>query len=78
MKIGVKVAKEHILLRKFADRVRLKRCELKLSQEKLAELVNCHPNSIGRIERAQADPSLKMILKIALALNVSPKDIMPD
>ncbi len=61
----------------FAKKVRLKRHELNISQEKMAEILNCHVNTLGRLERAQATPSFFMILKICKALNISPRDLMP-
>lgn len=63
---------------KLAVKIRMRRAELDISQERLAELAGCHPNHIGRTERVQADPSFSMILKIARALGLSPKDLMPD
>lgn len=62
----------------FASKIRIKRHELNLTQEQMAELVDCHVNAIGRLERGQAIPSYLMILKISKALRISPKDLMPD
>ena len=64
-------------IRKFSVQVRLRRIELQLTQEKLAELMDCHVNHIGRIERAQADPSLSMIFRLAKSLKITPKDLIP-
>lgn len=64
-------------LRMFSKLLRLKRHEKELSQEELAELVGCHPNAIGRLERGEATPSFRMIISIANALKISPKDLMP-
>lgn len=63
-------------IKKFSTKVRLRRLELRMSQEELAERVDCHVNHIGRIERAQADPSLSMMTKIARALGVPLKDLI--
>ena len=68
---------ETVYIKKFAAKVRRKREELGLTQEELAEKVNCHVNHIGRIERGQVDPSLSMLLRIATALEVSVKDLVP-
>lgn len=57
--------------------IKIKRYELNFTQENLAEKVGCHPNAIGRIERGQSIPKYTMILKIANALKISPKDLMP-
>jgi DNA-binding XRE family transcriptional regulator len=43
----------------------------------LAELIDCSLNAIGNIERGTANPTLVMVYKIAKALNVSAKDIIP-
>lgn len=64
-------------LKYFSKVIRLKRHELNISQEQMAELVDCHVNAIGRLERSEAVPSFFMILKIAKALGISPKDLMP-
>jgi transcriptional regulator with XRE-family HTH domain len=65
-------------LKIFSRILRLRRYEMLLTQEGLSEKVGCHPNAIGRIERAQAFPSFKMIINLAKALKISPKDLMPS
>ncbi len=62
----------------LANRIRSIRQQYEISQERLAELSDYHQNHIGRIERAQADPSFTMICRIARALKKSPKDFMPE
>jgi transcriptional regulator with XRE-family HTH domain len=62
----------------FASKMRSQRYALKLSQARLSELVGCHINAIGRIERAQADPTFIMVIRIAKALNISVRELMPD
>lgn len=62
----------------FAKVLRLRRFKCCLSQEKLAELADVHPNAIGRLERQKAVPSFYTIIKLARALKMSPKDFMPD
>lgn len=44
----------------------------KLSQAQLAEAVGCNQATIAKIERGEANPTLRMIEDIAAALNVSP------
>ena len=41
----------------------------------MAELVDCDLSYIGKIERSEKYPNLKMIFKIAEALDVSAKDL---
>lgn len=47
----------------------------KISQEKLAELADIHTSYIGQIERGFRYPSLKVLFKIADALNVKLADL---
>jgi transcriptional regulator with XRE-family HTH domain len=62
----------------FPKNVRKRRHELEMTQEELAEKADFHVNYIGGIERAQRNPSLESIVYLAKALNVSPKDLIPD
>lgn len=48
-----------------------------ITQMKLAELTECSLQAIGNIERGQANPSLIMVYRIADALEVSAKDLLP-
>ncbi len=43
------------------------------SKGKMAELVDCDPSYIGKIERCEKYPNLKMIFKIAEALEIPAK-----
>ncbi len=56
----------------FGERVRARRHELGLSQEKLAEGTALHWSFLGRIERGQANLTLRNILRLADALGVDP------
>lgn len=69
--------KSELLLRRFGDAMRLRRCSLGLTQMKLAELTDCSLQAIGNIERGQANPSLIMVYRIASALKISPRDLIP-
>ena len=62
----------------FGRKVRQKRHELDLSQEKLAEQADLHPNYVGSVERGERNIALENILALATALGCSPKDLMPD
>ncbi|OGW40760.1 MAG: transcriptional regulator [Nitrospirae bacterium RBG_13_39_12] len=54
----------------FGRNVRTQRENLKISQEKLAELCELHRTYIGAIERGERNVSLENIQKIARALGV--------
>lgn len=47
-----------------------------ITQEELAERVECHVNHVARIERGQTDPSLSMLYRISKALSVSLVDLV--
>jgi len=60
----------------FGRRVRQLRMELRISQEKLAELANLHRNYVGGVERGERNVSLVSIVKLAHGLNVRPVKLM--
>jgi transcriptional regulator with XRE-family HTH domain len=66
------------ILKAFGDRVRQLRKQLDISQEELAHRADLHRTYIGMIERAEKNITLRNIEKIALALEVSIKDIFDD
>jgi len=66
------------VLLEFAKKVRLRRYELGLTQEQLAERANFHVNYIGGIERGERNPSVESVVALAKALEISPKELMPE
>jgi DNA-binding XRE family transcriptional regulator len=66
------------LLRKLGHKIKVKRVEQDLTQVELAEIIDCNPSHLGHIERGQTEPSFTMIIRIAKALLISPKDLMPE
>lgn len=69
--------KNHVK-REFGLTVRRIRNEASLSQEQLAERSHLHPTYIGSIERGERSVGLEKIIAIARALNISPRDLMPE
>ncbi len=63
------------LCRKFACNVKKYREAKGYNKGKMAELVDCDLSYIGKIERSEKYPNLKMIFKLAEALEVSAKDL---
>jgi transcriptional regulator with XRE-family HTH domain len=68
------------ILRKFGNRLRHLRKLQKFSQEKLAEKAGLSTTFIGYLERAEKEPTLSSLEKIARALNVSLSELLalPD
>lgn len=69
--------KKLFLLRKFGLAMKKRRCRCGITQMKLAELVECSLQAIGNIERGKANPSLVMVYRIADALEISAKELIP-
>lgn len=61
--------------KKFAENVKKYRERKGYNKSRMSELVGCDISYIGKIERAEKSPNLKMILKIAEALDVPAKDL---
>ena len=59
----------------LAGNIKAYRNEMRLSQLKLANLVNTAPNYIAMIDAGKRFPSDKMLEKIALALNREPWEL---
>lgn len=66
------------VLLELAKKVRLRRYELGLTQEQLAERANFHVNYIGGIERGERNPSVESIVTLAKALEISSRELMPE
>lgn len=62
----------------FGRRVKEKRLELNLSQEKLANMANIDRTYLPEIERGKRNISLGIADKIAKALNVSLTSLLED
>lgn len=62
----------------FGLKVRMRRFEIGITQEFLAEKADLHPTYVGSVEREERNIALENIISIARALDCSPKDLMPD
>ncbi len=60
---------------KFANNVKKYREQKGYNKSRLSELAGCDLSYIGKIERCEKYPNLKMIFKIAEALEVPAKDL---
>lgn len=64
------------LQKTVADNVKARRLRLGLSQEELADLCGYHRTYIGSIERAERNITLSTLEAVALALDLSPKELV--
>lgn len=71
MRIKVKLSKS------LGKKIQRKRKELNLTQEELAEKVRISRAYMGYIEQGRNMPSLEIVHKIASALRVKVKDLLP-
>ena len=62
---------------RFGKRLREVREEAGISQERLAELAGLHRTYVSSVERGKNNISLVNIERLALALGVSLRDLMP-
>ncbi len=62
-------------VRAFGAAVRLRREELELSQERLAYVAHVHRTYVSDIERGARNPTVKVIWKLAVALETKPSSL---
>ena len=58
--------------------IRSRRETMGMSQEEVADLASIDVRYLGGIERAQRNPSLRVIIAISQALGTSPVDLISD
>ena len=66
---------EDSICKNFAKKLKEIREKQGLSKGQLSSLADCDISYIGKIERSEKYPNLKMIAKLAVALGVSAKDL---
>lgn len=62
----------------FGQNVRLRRHEIDMTIEELAEAADLNHNYIGSVERGERNIGLENIIAIAKALKCHAKDLMPN
>lgn len=70
--MSAKTRPEQRLLWELGARVRARRIELRLSQERLGQRIGKLGNEIGKIERGEKDTGVSTIVRVAEALEVDP------
>jgi transcriptional regulator with XRE-family HTH domain len=69
--------KNEAQIRQFGLEVKRRRMDLGLTQEEFAGLSGLHRTYISGIERGDRNPTLDIILRLALALSCAPGDLLP-
>lgn len=69
---------ENTLLEKLANKIKIRRKELTLSQEKLAEKCNFDRTYISLLERAKRNPSLLNLKKLSNGLDIELSKLLED
>ncbi len=69
---------DKIILDKVSDNIRIARLQQRLSQEKLAEMVDISTKYLNMIENRKANPTIVIVVKICIALGVSMNTIYPQ
>ncbi len=60
----------------IAENIRIFRLKKRYSQDKLAELANVSQQYICKIEKAQTNPSIQILVDIAEVLDVTVNDLI--
>ncbi len=69
---------DKIILDKVSDNIRIARLQQRLSQEKLAEMIDISTKYLNMIENRKANPTIVIVIKICIALGVSLDTIYPQ
>lgn len=62
---------------KFGERIRQKRIQIGISQDKLALLSEIDRSYVGRIERGEVNVTLEKAYQLAEVLNCDIRDLLP-
>lgn len=66
------------VLRALGERVRARRLSLGLSQEQLAERAGLHRNYVGGIEQGRRNVATVNLVRLAVALELDPGDLLTN
>jgi len=58
--------------------IRRRRDEMGISQERLAEMVGCHRNYVGYLERGEQNVTIDMLSRVAKALKCTVMDLVGE
>lgn len=66
------------ILQIVADNIRIERLRRRLSQEKLAEMIDISTKYLNMIENRKANPTIVIVVKICIALGIELNTIYPN
>lgn len=66
------------ILQIVADNIRIERLRRRLSQEKLAEMVDISTKYLNMIENRKANPTIVIVVKICIELGIELNTIYPN
>lgn len=69
---------DKLILQKVADNIRIERLRQRLSQEKLAEMIDISTKYLNMIENRKANPTIVIVIKICLALGIELNSIWAE
>ena len=64
--------------RRLGAAIRKRRLALALSQEQLAEVVDCHRNYVGNVERGEQNITMDMLTRFCTALHCRHSELVRD
>lgn len=62
--------KDNEILIKVSDNIRMARLQKRISQEKLAEMIDISTKYLNMIENRKANPTIVIVVKICIALGI--------
>lgn len=68
---------DRLILDEISDNIRIARLQKRLSQEKLAEMTDISTKYLNMIENRKANPTIVIVVKICIALNIPLNLIYP-
>lgn len=66
-----------MILDTISDNIRIARLQKRISQEKLAEMVDISTKYLNMIENRKANPTIVIVVKICIALQIDLNSIYP-
>lgn len=69
---------DKLILERVADNIRIERLRKRLSQEKLAEMVDISTKYLNMIENRKANPTIVIVVKICMALDIELNSIWAE